>query len=140
MEHLHDAAFLDSPMGTSVKGTPEALAALTAEDVKAFVAANVTAPRTVVAAAGAVDEKAFAAAANAAFAGLPAPAAGSDIDTAMTPAIFTGSDKRIRFDNLPVASVAIAFKGASHDSKMLVPLMVIEAYLGGFDLADCPIP
>ena len=65
---------------------------------------------------------------------------GSDIDTAMTPAIFTGSDKRIRFDNLPVASVAIAFKGASHDSKMLVPLMVIEAYLGGFDLADCPIP
>jgi predicted Zn-dependent peptidase len=140
MDHLHDAAYLDSPMGTSVRGAPETLATISADDVKAFAAANVTAARTVVAAAGAVDAKAFAAAAETAFGGLPAAATASAVDAAMVPAVFTGSDKRMRFDSLPQASVAIAFDGAAHDSPLMVPLMVMEAYLGGFDVSDAPIP
>ena len=133
MEHLHDAAFLDTPMGMSVLGTPETVASLTAADVAAFAAANVTAGRTVVAAAGAVDGAAFEAAAAKAFGGLTA--GGSAVAGALVPATFTGSDKRMRFDSLPSAHVAVAFEGASHSSPHAVPLAVMGAYLGSFDTA-----
>lgn len=139
MEHLHDAAFLDTPMGMSVLGTPETVGSLTAGDVGAFAAANVTAGRTVVTAAGAVDADAFAQAAAAAFGGLPAGAAPGEVDTALSPALFTGSDKRIRFDSFPSAHVALTFEGASATSPDAVPLMVMAAYLGNFDTSTTQI-
>jgi len=141
MEHLHDAAYLDSPMGMSVLGTAETVGSLTAGDVKAFAAANVTSTRTVVTAAGAVDGDAFAKAALEAFGGLPSPAAGGDVvDAALAPSMFTGSDKRIRFDSFPSAHVALAFEtsgGASSSDS--VPLMVMAAYLGSFDTATATV-
>lgn len=134
MEHLHDAAYLDTAMGMSVLGTPETVGSLTASDVQAFAAANATAGRTVVTAAGAVDGDAFAKAAAAAFGGLPKGAGPSEVGSALAPAHFTGSDKRIRFDSFPTAHVALAFEGAAANSADVVPLMVMAAYLGSFDV------
>jgi len=138
MEHLHDAAFLDTPMGMSVLGTPETVAALGADDVAAFAAANVAAERTVVTAAGSMDPKAFADAAAKAFGGLPSLPAGA-VD-ATSPATFTGSDKRMRFDSMDAAHVAVAFKSVPFDSPEVYPLMVMQAYLGGFDKTSATIP
>lgn len=140
MEHLHDAAYLDTPMGMSVLGTDETVAKLSANDVSAFAAKNVTAARTVVAAAGAVDTKAFAEAAVAAFGGLSAGGA-SAVDASMAPATFTGSDKRLRFDSFPSAHVAVVFEGAAHGSPDAVAQAVMGAYLGSFDAgADALAP
>jgi processing peptidase subunit beta len=136
-EHLHDAAYLDTPMGMSVLGTPETVHSFTSSDVAAFQAAFVTQGRTVVAASGNVDAKAFAAAAQAAFGGLPS-SGGAVALADSAPATFTGSDKRIRYDSKPAAYVALAFEGAKHGSPDQIPLMVLSAYLGGFDTANGP--
>jgi len=117
-------------MGMSVLGTPETVSSLSVADVAAFAARNVTAPRVVVCAAGAVDAQAFASAASAAFAALPSGGAADAVEVKAAPANFTGSDKRLRFDSMPTAHVAFAFEGAAHGSSDVVPLMVMAAYLG----------
>lgn len=133
MEHLHDAAYLDTSMGLSVLGTPETVDALTAEDVAAFAATNVTAARTVVTAAGAVDHAAFEAAVAEGFSGLPSVDSAKSLDAAMEPAYFTGSDKRMRIDSIPQAHVAFGFRTDGYNSEYAVPLMLMEALLGEFD-------
>jgi processing peptidase subunit beta len=51
------------------------------------------------------------------------------------PAHFTGSDVRIRDDDMPNTSFCVAFKGASWTSPDAVPLMVMQAMLGSWDKA-----
>lgn len=58
------------------------------------------------------------------------------VDDAMAPGTFCGSDKRIRMDSNDAAHVAVAFEGASYDSKYLMPLMLMEALLGGADESE----
>jgi hypothetical protein len=65
-------------------------------------------------------------------------AASSSLAHAMTPSIFTGSDKRIRFDSHPDAVVAIGFQGASSTSAHYVPLMAARSVLGDW-CASSPI-
>lgn len=132
MEHLHDAAYLDTPMGMSVLGTPETVSALTEDDLRAFAAANMTGPRTVVTAAGNVESTAFAAMVSEAFSGIP-QLGGDTVDASMAPGTFCGSDKRIRIDSNDACHVAVAFEGASHASEHLMPLMVMETLLGAVD-------
>ena len=131
MEHLHDAAYLDSAMGKSVLGSAETVASLQADDVTAFMAQNVTAGRTTITAAGAVDPAAFSAAAEAALGSLPATTGA--VEALMEPAGFTGSDIRMRLDSIPAAHVAFAFQTEGHGSKYAVPLMMMETLLGEFD-------
>ncbi|CAN0388548.1 unnamed protein product, partial [Discosporangium mesarthrocarpum] len=55
MDHLHDAAYLDTPMGMPILGTPESVSGLSAESLGAFLASTgLSGPRVVVAGAGAV--------------------------------------------------------------------------------------
>jgi len=136
-EHLHDAAYLDTTMGMSVLGTPETVGALGPDDIAAFAAANVSAPRTVVCAAGAVDASAFEAAALEAFGGLPSGSGAAEVSSGS--AVFTGSDKRMRFDSLPSAHVALAFETDGINSPDAVPLAVAAAYLGSFDAATATL-
>jgi mitochondrial-processing peptidase subunit beta len=129
MEHLHDAAFLDTQMGMSVMGTPETVGMLSAANVAGFAADHVTAKRTVVAASGAIDAG-FAKLVEDSFKNISTTGGSS---TTMSKAHFTGSDKRMRFDSKPVAHVAVAFQGVSHASPDAVPLALLGAYLGEID-------
>jgi len=131
MEHLHDAAYLDSRMGMSVLGTAETVGSLQADDVTAYMAQNVTAGRTTITAAGAVDPAAFSAAAEAALGSLPATTGA--VEAVMEPATFTGSDVRMRLDSIPAAHVAFGFQTEGYGSKYAVPLMMMETLLGEFD-------
>lgn len=49
------------------------------------------------------------------------------------PAIFTGSEVRIRDPDLPLLNLAVAFKGASWTDPDAVPLMVMQTLLGAYD-------
>ena len=68
-----------------------------------------------------------------AFGGLSS--AGASVEELITadPAHFTGSDVRIRDDDMPTVSFCVAFKGASWKSPDAVPLMVMQAMLGAWD-------
>jgi processing peptidase subunit beta len=48
-------------------------------------------------------------------------------------AVFTGSDKRVRFDRDENAHIALAFEGASWTSEWAFPLMLMHTILGSWD-------
>lgn len=54
----------------------------------------------------------------------------SAIDEAMEPAYFLGSDKRMRYDSMPNAHVAFAFKAPEAGSKHALSIMMVQALLG----------
>lgn len=54
----------------------------------------------------------------------------SAIDEAMEPAYFLGSDKRMRYDSMPNAHVAFAFKAPEAGSKHSLSIMMVQALLG----------
>ncbi|RCV27016.1 hypothetical protein SETIT_5G291600v2 [Setaria italica] len=49
------------------------------------------------------------------------------------PAIFTGSEVRVENEEMPLAHVAIAFKGSSWTDPKSIPLMVIQSILGSWN-------
>jgi processing peptidase subunit beta len=88
--------------------------------------------RFVVAGAGAVDHTQLVDLSEKYFGKLPtAPKSGAQV--VMDPAVFTGSDKLIRFDSMKEAHVALAYEGASWSSEFAFPLMVIQTLLGSWD-------
>ena len=56
MDHLHDAAFLDTAMGMSPLGTAETVSALGLDGAKNFYGRSLAGSRVVVAGAGAVHQ------------------------------------------------------------------------------------
>lgn len=54
----------------------------------------------------------------------------SAIEESMEPAYFLGSDKRMRFDSMPNAHVAFAFKAPEAGSKHSLSMMMVQALLG----------
>lgn len=82
--------------------------------------------------AGAVDHTQLVDLSEQYFGKLPtAPKSGAQVT--MDPAVFTGSDKLIRFDSMKEAHVALAFEGASWSSEFAFPIMVIQTLLGSWD-------
>lgn len=132
-DHLHATAFQHSPLGRTILGPAENVRAITRQNLADYIAANYTAPRMVIAAAGAVDHEKLVKAAETAFAKLPStPGTAADLIKA-NPAIFTGSDVRIRDPDQSTVHMAVAFKGASWTDPDSVPLMVMQTMLGAWD-------
>ena len=99
-EHLHETAFMGTALGQPVVGTESNIKNLTKADLLTFVAANYTGDRVVVAGAGAVDHKQLAELSDKHLGKLTSTASGGL--TKFDPAVFVGSDKRIRFDSMGV--------------------------------------
>merc|ERR1719424_330346 len=58
------------------------------------------------------------------------PTITGDLEIAMAPGVFTGSDKRIRMDSVPSAHVAFAFETSGYGTEHAMPLMLMQALLG----------
>ena len=90
-----------------------------------------TADKVVIAGAGAVGHKELVELSEKHFGKL---AAGPKDSLALSgqPAVFTGSDKRIRFDSMKNAHIALGFEGASWTSEYAFPLMLMKTILGSW--------
>lgn len=86
----------------------------------------------VVAGAGAVEHDDLVNLVSKQFSGLPSESKTSAELVEEQPAIFTGSDVRVRDPGNPSINVAVAFKGAAWSDPDAVPLMVIQTLLGGW--------
>mmetsp|Transcript_5144 Transcript_5144/g.7119 ORF Transcript_5144/g.7119 Transcript_5144/m.7119 type:complete len:457 (+) Transcript_5144:48-1418(+) len=132
MEDLHEAAYLDTALGFPIKGTPDTISALTTSDVTAMKEACYTAPRIVIAGAGGITQDQLATMAEKSFGSLAAAPTGS-VEIPMEEAIFCGSDKRIRYDSMNVAHVALGFETGGWTSEQSVPLMLMQTLIGSWD-------
>lgn len=93
LDHLHATAFQGTSLGRTILGSEENIRSLTRDDLVNYINTQYTAPRMVVAGAGAVDHAELCGLAAEHFGKLSsAPPAG--VELAMEPAVFTGSDYR----------------------------------------------
>jgi len=132
LDHLHETAYMGTGLGRTILGPEENIRSLSRNDLSDYIKTHYTAPRFVIAGAGAVDHQQLTDLTEQHFGKLPTAApAGANIN--MDPAVFTGSDKRIRFDSMKEAHVAISFEGASWTSEHAFPLMLMQTVLGSWD-------
>jgi len=133
LDELHSTAFQGTGLGRTILGPDQNIRNLTRGDLQSYINTHYTANRFVIAAAGAVDHNQLVDLTQKHFGGL---AEGSPEGFTPEPAVFTGSDKRIRFDSMSEAHVALAFQGASWTSEYAVPLMLMQTLLGSWDRAS----
>jgi len=132
LDELHSTAFSGTGLGRTILGPDENIKNLTKSDLKDYISTHYTADRFVIAGAGAVDHNQLVDLTQQHFGGLSATSK-NPVITKVVPALFTGSDKRIRYDSMHEAHVAIAFEGASLTSEYSFPLMLMQVILGSWD-------
>jgi len=133
LDYLHDTAFMQTGLGRTILGPEENIRGLSKSDLQAYISTHYTTANFVIAGAGAVTHNELVGLTEKYFGKLPSeprPSATGILNKNMEPAIFTGSDKRIRYDSMNEAHVAIAFQGASWTSEYAFPLMVMQSLLG----------
>lgn len=97
---MHYTAYQTSPLGRTILGPEENIKNMTRDHIVNYIQANYVAPRMVVVAAGNVDHDAFTAQVAKAFAATPETPSGPSVITSQSPAWFTGSDIRVRDDDV----------------------------------------
>jgi processing peptidase subunit beta len=91
LDHLHATAFQGTGLGRTILGPEENIRSLKQADLINYIQQHYTAPRMVIAGAGAINHTELCELADKHFGSLPkAPSSG--VDLAMDPAVFTGSD------------------------------------------------
>lgn len=97
LDHLHETAFQGTGLGRTILGPEENIRSLTRSDLKNYIDTHYVAPKMVVAGAGAIDHDELCNVVGDVFGSRVK--GGSAVDFPIEPAIFTGSDKRVRFDS-----------------------------------------
>ncbi len=121
----NEAAFPRQALGRPILGSNETIAALTSDDLRAYLGARYQAPRMVLSAAGAVDHDAIVRHAEALFGGLSGGKSESP-----APASYTGGG---RWSDKPFeqSHVMFAFEGPSYNAPSAYTAQVLAGVLGG---------
>jgi processing peptidase subunit beta len=131
-DRLHGTAFRGTALGRTILGTTENVLSITRNDILDYVRTHYTAPRMVVAAAGGVDHDELVRLSEQLFKNLPsAPPAGKEPHK--EPAKFTGSEVRVRFDDMPAAHIALAYPTAGWNDPDYFTLLMIQTLLGSWN-------
>lgn len=128
-DHLHAVAFPGSALGRTILGSEKNIRTITRRDIQTYIKEHYTAPRMVLAAAGGVDHEELVRLAERAFAGLPSSAG----IWRPEPAIYQGSEVRMRDDTMSHAHMVIGVQGASWTSSDYFPLLVAQAIVGSWN-------
>ncbi|GLJ05271.1 hypothetical protein SUGI_0015070 [Cryptomeria japonica] len=129
---LHSAAFFQSPLGRTILGPAENIRTISRKDLHQYISTHYSGPRMVVSAAGAVKHEEIVDQVKRLFTNLSTDPTTVRQLVEREPSVFTGYENRIVDDDLPLAHVAVAFKGASSTNPDSLALMVIQALLGGW--------
>lgn len=129
-DRLHQTAYRDTMLGRTILGPEENIRSISKADIEEYVNTHYIAPRMVVAGAGAVNHDQLVELSEKHFGSV---AAKGDNEPVMEAARFTGSDIRVRYDDMPQAHVAYAFETAGWCDPDNYPLMVIANMLGSWD-------
>lgn len=131
-DRLHEVAFVGTPLARTILGPEENIRTISADSIVKYIKTHYTAPRMVMAAAGAVDHDELTKLAGDYFGGVPAvPPDGLTYEN--LPSLFSGADVRDYNDDMPVAHFALAHEGLSWTHPDVFPLMLCQSLLGVVD-------
>jgi processing peptidase subunit beta len=131
-DRLHQTAYRGTALARTILGSTQHIESITRADIKAYVDSHYTAPRMVIAGAGAVDHGQLVSLAKEKFGKIPS-APSNKIEPVMEPARFTGSDILIRYDDMPQAYIAYGFPTAGWKDPDNFALMLIQTMLGSWE-------
>jgi len=131
-DNLHYTAYQTSPLGRTILGTEENIKNMSRELIVNYIQANYVAPRMVVVAAGPVEHEEIVNIVDKAFAATPTTPSGPSV-VDLQPAYFTGSDIRVRDDEMALAHIATAWETVELTHADSPATMVMQAMLGSFD-------
>eukprot|EP00871_Galdieria_phlegrea_P002912 jgi/Galph1/3621/GphlegSOOS_G2257.1 len=134
-DYLHANAYQDTPLGRTILGPEENIRSLTREDLMEYVNLHYKPHRMVLSVVGDVEHNQVVEFAKKHFGVMPADSYFTGVNSlvAASPAYFTGSDVRIRNDELPAAHFTIAFETCGWSHPDTVALMVLQSLLGSWD-------
>ncbi|KAI3720185.1 hypothetical protein L6452_21098 [Arctium lappa] len=132
-DHLHATAFQHTPLGRTILGPAENIEKITKKDIQEYISTHYAAHRMVISASGAVNHEEVVEQVKQLFTKLSANPITTSQLVEKEPALFTGSEVRMRDDDMPLAQFAVAFNGASWTDPDSVALMVIQAMLGSWN-------
>ena len=122
---IQDAAFPDQPVGRPIIGTPSSVSAITADDLRGFLADHYRGPHVVISAAGAVDHARLAGHVRALFGSL-----NGDSQSPGTVAQYRGG-VRHSVKAFEQSHLLMAFHGPSYRDAAFYPAQVLSGVLGG---------
>jgi processing peptidase subunit beta len=131
-DRLHETAYRGTSLGRTILGPQENIKSITRDDIMDYIGTHYTAPRMVIAAAGAVEHTELVDLADKLFGDVPSEST-TGVEPYMEPAKFTGSDIRVRFDDQPLAHITYAFPTCGWSDPDNYPLMVMQSMLGAWD-------
>ncbi|KAI3696331.1 hypothetical protein L1987_79344 [Smallanthus sonchifolius] len=132
-DHLHATAFQYTPLGRTILGPAENIRKITKKDIQDYISTHYSAHRMVISASGAVKHEDLVEQVKNMFTKLSVNPITTTQLVEKEPAIFTGSEVRMRDDDVPLAQFAVAFNGASWTDPDSIALMVIQAMLGSWN-------
>eukprot|EP00931_Biecheleriopsis_adriatica_P029722 TRINITY_DN175_c0_g1_i2.p1 TRINITY_DN175_c0_g1~~TRINITY_DN175_c0_g1_i2.p1 ORF type:complete len:466 (+),score=120.88 TRINITY_DN175_c0_g1_i2:71-1468(+) len=136
-DRLHATAFRDCSLGYSTTGPFEGIENITQEHLKAYAAANHTADKLVIAAAGGIKHAELVKLAETAFGGVKAgpPVVGT------TKPYFCGAELLYRNDEMgPTAYVSVGWEAVPWRSPDAVTFMVMQAIIGSYKKGTGLVP
>lgn len=129
-DRLHETAYRGTMLGKTILGPAENIKKITRAQIVDYISTHYVAPRMVVAGAGAVDHGELVKLSENLFGSVLSE---GKREPYCEPAKFTGSDIRIRYDDFPLAHVALAFPTGGWTDPDNFPLLIIQSMLGSWD-------
>ncbi len=130
-DYLHSAAYQGTPLGQTILGPASNITTLTRDDLINYINTYYTGPHIVIAAAGGIKHEEFVAQAEKLFSKVPSSNTFTNIRDVRTE--FTGSEVKIRNDDLPTANVIVSVEGVGWTHPDHFVLLVIQTMLGNWD-------
>lgn len=122
---IQDAAYPDQPVGRPIIGTPESVSAITADNLRGFLAAHYRAPHLVISAAGAVDHATMTRHAEALFSTLDVQPQEPEV-----PARYVGG-VRHSTKSFEQSHLLAGFRSPSYRDPSFYAAQVLSGVLGG---------
>lgn len=123
-DHLHSIAYQGTPLGLTILGPTENIKSIQRQDLVNYVTDHYKGSRIVLAGAGGVDHDKLVKLAEQHLGQIRNDYHQTEVPTIGGGVRYTGSDIRVRDDDMPFIYAAIAVEGAGWDNPDNIPLMV----------------
>ena len=126
--------FTGQPLGRTILGPKDNILSIKKDDLSSYIKTNYTADRMVLVGTGGVEHNELVQLAEKHFSSLPVSSNPIPLGRLAHPkTTFSGSEVRIRDDEIPTANIAIAVEGVGWSSPDYFPMLVMQSIFGNWD-------
>ncbi|KAK2724369.1 mitochondrial-processing peptidase subunit beta-like isoform X2 [Artemia franciscana] len=130
-DHLHAVAFQGTPLGWTILGPTKNIQSISRNDLVNYIKTHYKGARMVLAGAGGIKHEDLVKLAEEHLGRIENKYEGPVPQ--VTACRYTGSEIRVRDDDMPYAHIAIAVEGAGWTNPDNIPLMVANTIIGAWD-------